>query len=114
MAQTKKLVNASPAAILVHGDDPSLVGQAVRDVVAELVADQDPGMVVEDTELTSDTADVGAIVDALSTPPFLTDRRVVVVRERAGSRRQRPVESSPRWLTRCRVSCWWSQLVVGR
>lgn len=82
MAQTKKVQAEAPAAILVRGDDPSLVAQAVRDAVAELVADQDPGMVVEEhTEVTSDNGDVGAIVDALSTPPFLTDRRVVVVRE---------------------------------
>jgi DNA polymerase III subunit delta len=81
-AHPNKVTGESPVAVLVRGDDPSLVGQTVRDVVAELVGDQDPGMVVEEhTELTSDTADAGAIVDALSTPPFLTDRRVVVVRE---------------------------------
>jgi DNA polymerase-3 subunit delta len=79
---TTKPATDSPAAILVRGDDPSLVSQAVRDAVAELVGDQDPGMVVEEhTELTSEMTDVGAIVDALSTPPFITDRRVVVVRE---------------------------------
>ena len=39
-------------------------------------------MVVEEhTEQSSDASDVGVIVDALSTPPFLTDRRVVVVRD---------------------------------
>jgi DNA polymerase III subunit delta len=82
MSQSKKTSEAPPVAILVRGDDPSLVGQAVRDLVAELVGDQDPGMVVEEhSELAADGADVGAIVDALSTPPFLTDRRVVVVRE---------------------------------
>jgi DNA polymerase-3 subunit delta len=82
MPQTDKLADAPPAAILVRGDDASLVAQAVRDIVAGLVADQDPGMVVEEhTEPGSEIADVGVIVDALSTPPFLTDRRVVVVRE---------------------------------
>ena len=56
-----------------------------RDVVAELVGDRDPGMVVEEhTELGSEAVDVGVIVDALSTPPFLTDRRVVVVRDAGG------------------------------
>ncbi len=70
------------AAVLVRGDDPSLVAQAVRDVVAELVADRDAAMVVEEhTEQSSDGSDAGVIVDALSTPPFLTDRRVVVVRD---------------------------------
>jgi DNA polymerase-3 subunit delta len=82
MTQTHKPGDAPPVAILVRGDDASLVAQAVRDVVAELVGDQDPGMVVEEhTELGTEIADVGVIVDALSTPPFLTDRRVVVVRE---------------------------------
>jgi DNA polymerase-3 subunit delta len=70
------------SAVLVRGDDPSLVAQAVHEVVAELVSDRDASMVVEEhTEQSSDATDVGVIVDALSTPPFLTDRRVVVVRD---------------------------------
>jgi DNA polymerase-3 subunit delta len=74
--------HAEHAAVLVRGDDPSLIAQAVRDVVAELVADRDAAMVVEEhTDQSSEAADARVIVDALSTPPFLTDRRVVVVRD---------------------------------
>ncbi len=69
-------------AVLVRGNDPSLVAQAVHEVVTELVSGRDAAMVVEEhTEQSSDASDVGVIVDALSTPPFLTDRRVVVVRD---------------------------------
>lgn len=69
-------------AVLVRGDDPSLVAQAVRDVLSELLGDRDPSMVVEEhTELSSDAGDVSAIVDGLSTPPFLTDLRIIVVRD---------------------------------
>lgn len=70
------------AAYLVRGDDPSLVGQAVHDLLAELVGGQDPTMLLEEHGgLGTDDLDVGAVVDALTTPPFLTDRRIVVVRD---------------------------------
>jgi len=78
----RKATAPEGAAVLVRGDDPSLVAQAVHEVVAELVSDRDAAMVVEEhTEQSGDASDVGVIVDALSTPPFLTDRRVVVVRD---------------------------------
>jgi DNA polymerase-3 subunit delta len=72
------------AAYLVRGDDASLVGQRVHDLLGDLVGDNDPSMVVE--ELGGGAAeelDVGAIVDALTTPPFLSDRRIVVLRDAA-------------------------------
>jgi DNA polymerase-3 subunit delta len=65
-------------AYLVKGDDPTLVGDAVRTLVAQL-AGEDPGFAVED--LSGEDTDVGPVVDACSTPPFLADRRVVVVRD---------------------------------
>jgi DNA polymerase-3 subunit delta len=68
-------------AYLVRGDDPSLVAQAVRDVLAEAVDGRDPAMVVEEHGTGPDDVDVGALVDALTTPPFLVDRRVVVLRD---------------------------------
>ncbi|MDP9386997.1 MAG: DNA polymerase III subunit delta [Actinomycetota bacterium] len=67
----------APTAWLVRGDDPSLVGEEVRRLVEEL-SGGDP-LAVED--LSGDDATVAAVVDACSTPPFLGDRRVVVVRE---------------------------------
>ena len=68
-------------AYLVRGDDPSLVAQAVRDVLAEALDGRDPTMVVEEQGTGPEDIDVGAVVDALTTPPFLVDRRVVVVRD---------------------------------
>lgn len=54
------------------------VGDTVRNLVAELVGKDDPGLVVE--ELAGDDYEVRSVVDAAQTPPFLTDRRVVVAR----------------------------------
>jgi DNA polymerase-3 subunit delta len=66
----------------VRGDDPSLVAQAVHDVLSVLIDGRDPAMVIEEHGgQGSDDLDVGAVVDALTTPPFLTDRRIVVVRD---------------------------------
>ncbi len=64
---------------LVRGDDESLVRDAVRALVDELVGDGDRSLVVE--ELDGDDYELGALVDAAQTPPFLTDRRVVVGRD---------------------------------
>ncbi len=66
----------------VKGDDPSLVAQAVRSLLSDLVGDRDQTLVVEEVGgSVGDEINVGAIVDACLTPPFLIDRRVVVVRE---------------------------------
>ncbi len=70
------------SAYLVRGDDPSLVAQEVRALLAELVGDRDHALVVEEIGgAPGDDLNVGAIVDACLTPPFLIDRRVVVVRD---------------------------------
>jgi len=67
---------------LVRGDDPSLVGQQAHDLLGELVGAYDIGMVVEEHGgAGGDELDVGTVVDALTTPPFLADRRIVVLRE---------------------------------
>jgi len=63
---------------LYKGDDPSLLADALRARVAELVGDGDRSLMVE--ELSGDEYEVAALVDAVQTPPFLTDRRVVVAR----------------------------------
>lgn len=70
--------DAPAAAYLVRGDDPTLVSDAVRSLLGDLVGEQ-PGFAVED--LTGEEPDAGPIVDACSTPPFLEDRRIVVVRD---------------------------------
>ena len=69
---------------LVRGDDAVLRSEAVRTLVASLVpAGDDPSLVVEDLDLDQQPTDdhgVGALLDACLTPPFLTERRVVVAR----------------------------------
>lgn len=69
------------AAYLVRGDDPSLVAQAIAGVVAKVLAGRDPDSAVEEHGVGGDDIDVDKVVDALVTPPFLVDRRVVVVRD---------------------------------
>lgn len=69
-----------PRAYFVRGEDPILVAQAARRLVDGLVGDRDPSLVVEEHG-TGDELDAGAVVDACTTPPFLVDRRVVVVRD---------------------------------
>jgi len=71
-------VTALPA-YLVRGDQPALLGDAVRSVVAELAGGGDTGLMTE--ELSGDDYTVGALVDAAQTPPFFADRRVVVARD---------------------------------
>jgi DNA polymerase-3 subunit delta len=72
----------SACSYLVKGDDASLVAQEVRALLAEVVGDRDHSLVVEEIGGASgDDINVGAVVDACLTPPFLIDRRVVVVRE---------------------------------
>jgi DNA polymerase-3 subunit delta len=67
---------------LVRGDDPSLVGQAAHQLVGTLVGERDAAAVAEEHGGPgAPDLDIGAIIDALTTPPFITDRRVVVVRE---------------------------------
>jgi DNA polymerase-3 subunit delta len=79
---------ASAPIHLVKGDDPVLVGDAVRDLVAELVGDGDRSLMVEELDAATyedDRGDssIGPLVDAAQTPPFLTERRVVVGRHGA-------------------------------
>ncbi|HET6795054.1 MAG TPA: DNA polymerase III subunit delta [Acidimicrobiales bacterium] len=76
---------ADPApAYLVKGDDPTLVAQALRTVLEEVTSGDPTGLGVEDH--TADEPDIGAVVDALMTPPFLVDRRTVVLRDLSGLR----------------------------
>jgi len=63
---------------LVEGDDPVLVGEEVRRLVASLAGD-DPGLSVED--FWGDEVELDAVAGACVTPPFLADRRVVVLRD---------------------------------
>lgn len=68
-----------PAVWLVEGDDAVLVSEAVGSLVDELVGDSDRSLVVE--ELGVGDTGIAEVADACQTPPFLADRRVVVVRD---------------------------------
>jgi DNA polymerase-3 subunit delta len=63
---------------LVRGDQPVLLADAVKHLVAEL-AEGDAGLMPE--ELAGEDYTVGVLVDAAQTPPFFGDRRVVVARD---------------------------------
>lgn len=76
-------MSEAPAPVyFVRGDDPSLVAQGVRQLLERLVDGRDPSLVVEEHGgPAAEGLDVGAVVDACTTPPFLVDLRVVVVRD---------------------------------
>lgn len=84
-------MSTTPPVVLIRGGEAVLVREHVSATVDRLVADGDHAMMVDDlvlplpSTLLSDKGEelaevVGAVVSAASTPPFLTDRRVVVVR----------------------------------
>ena len=77
----------------VKGDDPALVAEEVRRLVQDL-SGGDP-TAVED--LSGEDVEVTAVVDACRTPPFLAERRVVVVRE-MGRFRTDALEPLIEWL----------------
>ncbi len=76
------MTKAVASTYLVKGDDASVVAQEVRALLADVVGDLDHTLVVEEIGGgPGEELSVGAVVDACLTPPFLVDRRVVVVRE---------------------------------
>jgi len=64
---------------LLTGDDESILRSAVHDLVDELVGDSDRSMMVD--EFDGEEYELRLVVDAAQTPPFLTDKRVVVARD---------------------------------
>lgn len=73
---------------LLKGNDETLLRRAVSDLVSELVGEGDASLMVEElTEEQYRTEDdsfaVTRLVDSAQTPPFLTDRRIVVGRHLA-------------------------------
>ncbi len=78
------MTDAGPVkpAYLIRGDDPSLVAQAAHALTERLVGGGDPSLMVEEFGGPGvDAFDVGGVVDACTTPPFLVERRLVVVRD---------------------------------
>jgi DNA polymerase III subunit delta len=69
----------------VKGDDEVVLRDGVRDLVHALAEGLDPGLAVEEVgpeqfSPPDGDASIRPLVDAAQTPPFLTDRRVVVGR----------------------------------
>lgn len=78
-------VDPSVPVVLVKGDDEVLVGEQVTRLVDAFVGDGDRGLVldefgIDDLATEDDDYSMATVLDALETPPFLSDRRVVVVR----------------------------------
>ncbi len=75
--------------VLLKGDDATLVAQRLQTVIADLIGSGDKSLMVE--ELTEENyvgadggpAELSVLVNAAHTPPFLTERRVVVGRNLA-------------------------------
>ncbi len=63
---------------VLSGDDESVLRTAVRELLNELVGDNDSSMMVD--EFDDAEYSMQSVADAAHTPPFLTDRRVVVAR----------------------------------
>lgn len=66
------------AIYLLTGDDESLLRTAVRELVTERLGGQDRSMMVDEFDGPDYLAQ--QVADAAHTPPFLTDRRIVVAR----------------------------------
>jgi DNA polymerase-3 subunit delta len=80
------VTGAAAAITLLRGDDESVLRDAVRNLIDELVGTEDRALVVEEVEVTTSGSDTDgldplvALVDAAQTPPFLTEHRVVLGR----------------------------------
>src|SRR5207302_10026588 len=73
------MAEPSRLAYLLKGDDPTLVADALRTLLDELVGDEPGGFGVED--FGGEGVDVPSVIDACQTPPFLAERRVVILRD---------------------------------
>ena len=71
--------------VCVVGTDPTMVYDAVHNVIAAALGDLDPSFALQDFTVKDVTsggeAVTSRVLEALNTPPFLVERRVVVVRD---------------------------------
>ncbi len=67
----------SQPAYLVKGDDPTLVDQALDSLIVDLTGDNASQLVIEEI---SQDAPVSNVLDICQTAAFLSDRRIVLVR----------------------------------
>lgn len=104
-------VKAAAPVHLVVGDDARFRADATRALIADLLGDDDPSLAVEEFTLAArgDAGDaegpvagdgppvVDRALSSASTPPFGTDRRVIVIRE-AGAMSAADAEAVARYL----------------
>lgn len=64
---------------LLTGDDLSLLHSGVTELVHRLVGDGDRSLMVDEFDSPDD--EMRSVVDAAQTPPFLTEHRIVIVRD---------------------------------
>jgi DNA polymerase III subunit delta len=81
---------------LVRGDDEVILRDAARELIHALLGGEDPGLAVEEVGAErlrpgDGDASVVPLVEAAQTPPFLTERRIVVGRELDGFTRAEQV-----------------------
>jgi DNA polymerase-3 subunit delta len=70
---------ALPPVVLVDGDDATLIAEAARQVVEDLVGPGNRELIVEDHR--GEEVDLASVAENCATAPFLADRRVVIVRD---------------------------------
>ena len=74
------------SSVCIVGTDATMVYDAVHNVVADALGDLDPSFALQDftaKDITTSGAESVAsrVLEALNTPPFLVDRRVIVLRD---------------------------------
>jgi len=78
----------SRASTVVVGTDATMVYDALHNVVAAALGDLDPSFALQDFTVKDVTnageSVISAVMEALNTPPFLVERRVVVLRDAQG------------------------------
>ncbi|MDA3041400.1 MAG: hypothetical protein O3C27_18105 [Actinomycetota bacterium] len=89
--------------VMIKGDDITLVSQAVQDAVRQLLGDGDRSLMVE--EVGEDhyvregaDPDLAPLVNAAHTPPFLTEKRIVIGRHLGLFTKGEQVAPLVRWL----------------
>ncbi|HEY5439020.1 MAG TPA: hypothetical protein VIJ99_08960, partial [Acidimicrobiales bacterium] len=76
----------SSSSVVIVGTDPTMVYDAVHNVITDALGDLDPSFALQDftaKDVTTSGAEsvTRRVMEALNTPPFLVARRVVVVRD---------------------------------
>ncbi len=77
----------SDAVVAIVGNDATVVNDAVLEVVGQLLDGLDPAIALEDFVVGAESADdsapsvISRVLDALNTPPFLVQRRLIVLRD---------------------------------